>query len=98
MDSPAVKAKGVGRPVEPKPAASRIAAARAMLEAEGLTIAEWARRHNEDPDVTYRVLSGTRSCRSGDSHRIAVKLGLKDGVIAAAKLATSDFGAMEPAR
>lgn len=57
----------------------RVAAARARLFAAGDSIGDWARRHGFAPKLVYSVLTGTRRCARGQSHRIAVLLDLKDG-------------------
>jgi len=57
------------------------AQARESLERNGITIADWARAKGVDPDITYRVLDGKLKGRSGEAHKIAVLLGIKDGVI-----------------
>ncbi len=43
----------------------------------GLTVVEWARAHQFDVHLVYGVLSGRTKARRGESHRIAVALGLK---------------------
>lgn len=43
----------------------------------GETVARWAERHGFSSSAVYQVLSGRCQARRGDSHRIAVKLGLK---------------------
>lgn len=43
----------------------------------GLTVVEWARTHHFDVHLVYGVLSGRMKGRRGESHRIAVALGLK---------------------
>lgn len=48
---------------------------------EGRTVAGWARSHGVDPRLTASILNEERVCRSGQSHKIAVLLGLKDGVV-----------------
>lgn len=48
---------------------------------EGKTIACWARLNGVDARLTASILKEERACRSGQSHKIAVLLGLKDGVI-----------------
>lgn len=48
---------------------------------EGRTVAGWARSNGVNPRLTASILNGERACRSGQSHKIAVLLGLKDGVI-----------------
>lgn len=54
---------------------------RAELEKRGITIAEWSRRHEADYQTVRDLLLGRQKGRSGKAHRIAVLLGLKDGVI-----------------
>ncbi len=51
---------------------------RAELERNGLSIAAWARSHGFSEALTYRVMRG-HPARLGQSHRIAVALGLKEG-------------------
>ncbi len=46
----------------------------------GKPITEWAREHGYNPNLVFNVLSG-RACKRGQSHQIAVLLGLKDGKI-----------------
>lgn len=45
--------------------------------ARGETIAEWARQHGFTSNAVYQVLSGRCQASRGDSHLIAVALGLK---------------------
>lgn len=58
--------------------------AREKMNKEGVTIADWARSHCVDQNITYRVLDGRLKGRSGEAHRVAVLLGIKDGVISVA--------------
>lgn len=51
---------------------------RRRFRAEGVNISAWARDHGFSPKLVHQVLRGGRSCNFGESHRIAVKLGLKD--------------------
>jgi gp16 family phage-associated protein len=51
--------------------------ARAEFFLAGLSIAEWARENRFRQDLVYAVLSGRSKATRGESHRIAVKLGLK---------------------
>lgn len=44
----------------------------------GVSIAEWARSNGFSTGLVYRVLNGTAAKR-GQSHEIAVRLGLKSG-------------------
>jgi gp16 family phage-associated protein len=54
----------------------RIPAAKEMLSGEG--VSAWARRNGFRPKAVHDVLSGTRPCIRGESHRIAKALGLFD--------------------
>jgi gp16 family phage-associated protein len=63
------------------PADSLKARARAVREqfvASGTNISEWARDHGFSVSLVQSVLTGKRACRHGESHRIAVALGLKE--------------------
>ncbi|MEW8509192.1 MAG: DNA-binding protein [Candidatus Thiodiazotropha sp.] len=52
---------------------------RAEFSALGLSIASWARAHHFSVPLVYRVLANPDACCRGQSHRIAVRLGLKPG-------------------
>lgn len=54
---------------------------RQKFELNGLSIADWARQNNFSPDLVYSVLKSKHIPVRGESHKIAVKLGLKDGLI-----------------
>jgi len=54
---------------------------RSKFEQGGLCICEWARRNGFSPALVYQVLSGRRRALRGQSHKIAVALGLKKGHI-----------------
>ncbi|MBD3620368.1 MAG: DNA-binding protein [Chromatiales bacterium] len=47
----------------------------------GLSVAEWARHHGFSPALVHQVLAGKLRCMRGQSHVIAVRLGLKSGVV-----------------
>ncbi len=51
---------------------------RSELARNGLSLADWARSHGFSEALTYRVMRG-HPARLGQSHRIAVALGLKEG-------------------
>lgn len=53
---------------------------KAEFAARGLFISEWARRRDFSVSLVYQVLSGKQKALRGQSHRIAVALGLKEGV------------------
>ena len=81
MDSYHAKtgARRQGRTRGPRFDPGRLDAVRQELFVAGQTIAAWAVANGEKPEQVYHVMSGDRACISGDGHRIAVKLGLKDG-------------------
>lgn len=100
MSLPAINPPKRGRPESPRPSMDAISAVRARLSAAGITLTAWAEANGEDLDVVNKVLSGRRACTTGKQHRVAVKLGLKDGAIAGTPTpaARTDFGALEPSR
>lgn len=50
---------------------------KAKFEAEGISVAEWARAKGYKLRTVYAVLSGRLKSQRGIGHRIAVDLGLK---------------------
>ena len=57
------------------------AQAKAWLEHQGKSVQQFAREHGVDPATTYQVLAGRKKGRRGEAHKVAVLLGMKDGVI-----------------
>ena len=55
--------------------------ARAEFERKGMSIAAWARQHKVGRSLVYEVLAGRKKCKRGDSHKVAVLLGIKHGEI-----------------
>jgi hypothetical protein len=55
--------------------------ARAWFDEQGLSIAEWARQHGFSAVLVRTVLKAAKPCVRGQSHQIAVLLGMKHGVI-----------------
>lgn len=53
----------------------------ALIEfrAHGISVAEWARHNGFNPTLAYRILRTGKIPARGESHRIAVALGLKHG-------------------
>jgi gp16 family phage-associated protein len=51
--------------------------ARENFAARGESIAEWARINGFNLQVVYRLLSGKSKALRGQSHHIAVRLGIK---------------------
>ncbi|MDB5980155.1 MAG: DNA-binding protein [Pseudomonas sp.] len=56
------------------------AEAKAWLDEQGKSVQEFARENSVDAATTYQVLSGRKKGRRGESHRVAVLLGMKAGV------------------
>lgn len=54
---------------------------KAKFRREGRTVAQWAKDNGYEPNRVYRVIGGFDKAYHGKAHDIAVKLGLKDGVI-----------------
>lgn len=62
----------------------RALALREELAERGVNLSDWARRRGYPVKLAHQILSGRRPCTRGQSHRIAVELGLKPGVVAEA--------------
>jgi len=73
-----------------KPKTRTPEAARADLERQGISVAEFARTHSLPYGIVYQVLTGDKKGRRGESHRAAVLLGIKAGEIVTT---TDDTGA-----
>ena len=56
--------------------------AKEWLAQQGKTVQAFAREHSLDPFTCYQVLSGVKKGQRGESHRAAVLLGIKEGVVA----------------
>ena len=52
---------------------------RELFADAGISVAEWARVQGFSTGLVYQVLEGRRKCLRGQSHKIAVALGLKQG-------------------
>ncbi len=61
---------------------------RAELDAQGMTITEWARQHGLKEQTVKDLLLGRIKGRYGEAHRAAVMLGLKRGVVPPAQAAS----------
>jgi len=48
-----------------------------LFEANGISVAEWSRDHGFPSALVYRVLRGETKCRRGETHKIAIALGIK---------------------
>lgn len=69
-----------------------VKAVRAIFKDSGISIAEWARVRGFSTSLVYQVLEGRRKCHRGQSHQIAVALGLKKGSILSIHELMSRFG------
>lgn len=47
------------------------------FRARGQTVQDWAKTRGFNPKLVYSILNGHRKCLRGQSHEIAVALGLK---------------------
>lgn len=50
---------------------------RNLFETGGISVAEWSRDHGFASALVYRVLRGEAKCRRGETHKIAIALGIK---------------------
>lgn len=55
--------------------------AKAELNRRGISIAEFSRAHDLNPNMVSDLLAGRKKGLRGESHRAAVLLGIKEGVI-----------------
>jgi gp16 family phage-associated protein len=51
------------------------------FQRKGVSVAAWARANGFETNLVFEVLSGRKKGVRGQSHKIAVKLGLKAGEI-----------------
>ncbi|MBK9236731.1 MAG: DNA-binding protein [Rhodoferax sp.] len=56
---------------------NQLSVIRATFTSDGLSVADWARARNFSLPLVYAVLTGRSKGTRGESHRIAVALGLK---------------------
>lgn len=52
--------------------------AKKRIHSQGKTVRQWAEENNFKTLLVYRFLQGTQKGRNGESHRIAVALGVKE--------------------
>lgn len=52
----------------------------ANFRESGVSVADWASRNGFNPALVYAVMKGKRKCLRGESHHIAVALGMKHGI------------------
>ncbi|MFK4049001.1 DNA-binding protein [Acinetobacter venetianus] len=48
------------------------------FHSKGITFSDWAKENNFSPELVYRVLKMNRLPLRGESHKIAVRLGIKE--------------------
>lgn len=58
---------------------ARLLEVRQVFLDEGISVAEWARDRRFSPALVYSILRGRIHATRGQSHQIAVALGLKKG-------------------
>ena len=58
---------------------------RAEFQRNGISIAGWATANGFSTNLVFEVLAGRKKAIRGQSHQIAVKLGLKEGEITTAQ-------------
>lgn len=46
----------------------------------GVAVVDWAAQNGFSPALVYAVMKGNRKCLRGESHLIAVALGMKHGL------------------
>lgn len=56
---------------------ARLEEARQVFTDQGVSVADWARHHRFSLPLVYAVLKGRNRASRGESHQIAVALGLK---------------------
>ncbi len=57
------------------------AEARAWLDYQGISISQWARENHVHHSLVREILAGRKKCLRGESHNIAILLGMKDGIL-----------------
>ena len=62
---------------------------RAEFARKGMSYSAWAKKNGYSPNLVFNILNDNqanpaRKCIRGDSHNIAVQLGLKDGEVSRA--------------
>lgn len=54
---------------------------RAEFQRKGISIASWSTANGFNTNMVFEVLSGRKKGLRGQAHKIAVKLGLKEGEV-----------------
>lgn len=69
----------------------RVAEVQKRFRDQGVNLREWAKANGVKEKLAYEVFSGRRSCLRGESHRVAVLMGLKDAPASAPAAPGSDL-------
>lgn len=72
--------------------------ARQWMDEQGLSMAELGRRFGVSTSLIDAILRGSKPCKRGASHNIAVFLGIKRGLAVASKQAYTRASATQEAR
>lgn len=56
---------------------SEIETVKSQFLQTGTSVSEWARKHGVNPALVYSILAGKNKCSRGQSHQVAILLGLK---------------------
>lgn len=51
------------------------------FERHGITVTQWAHEHDVPRHAVFAALAGKTKGKHGNAHKVAVLLGIKDGVI-----------------
>jgi len=71
------------------------AEARQWFAYHGVSVAQWAREHGFSRELVYQVLGGQKKGLRGQSHDIAVSLGIKAGALRSAITRTASDSSQE---
>ena len=81
MKSIVAEPRGRANPTKPLPGVKTPAEVKAEFARKGISVSKWAQQHKVHRQLVYEILSGRIACLRGESHRVAVLLGLKQGEI-----------------
>lgn len=71
----------MARGVNKAPRVRTLKEARVAFQRSGQSVRAWALANGFSVNLVYMVLAGQRPGLRGQSHKIAVRLGVKDGVV-----------------
>lgn len=55
---------------------------REQMDRQGVSIADFSRKHNLNKNLVSDLLNGRKKGKRGEAHRAAVLLGIKEGTVA----------------